>query len=453
MIRPFAPLTLLLSFSLTFTSTLTPTPARAAQADTRRLSFLQAIDLALDGSHQVKLASTGIEASEAALRGARAQRYPRLRAEANVFLWNEELTFELMGIPLPPGTSPVLRERITSTATASVIQPLTGLIFLNALVGVQEAGLQAARADLDRARLDAGYQAAEAYLRLLQALALRDVAKKTTEQFDAQMKRARALEAGGVLGKVDLLRLQSAADSAQQGLLRAEASAATAERGLALALGLPDGGASHLEVFDDLPAAPPQVSTGEEQAVALALKARPELKAAQARVGQAQKGRTAATSGYYPNVAAVGTLQHAEGQGTLTPENSWFVGLTLQWDLWEWGRTRAGVDEATARTRQAKQAVLATADGVAFEVRRRHVDARAAYATLDVAKSGLAAAEEAHRIQSVRFEQGAATTTDVLDAETDVARARSQQVVARYEYFVSLVALARAVGERPWAVK
>jgi len=90
---------------------------------------------------------------------------------------------------------------------------------------------------------------------------------------------------------------------------------------------------------------------------------------------------------------------------------------------------------------------------VAFEVRRRHVDARAAYATLDVAKSGLAAAEEAHRIQSVRFEQGAATTTDVLDAETDVARARSQQVVARYEYFVSLVALARAVGERPWAVK
>ena len=49
--------------------------------------------------------------------------------------------------------------------------------------------------------------------------------------------------------------------------------------------------------------------------------------------------------------------------------------------------------------------------------------ARTAFDTIEVAKAGLAAAEEAFRLQTVRYAEGAATTTDLLDAETEVTRA------------------------------
>lgn len=70
-----------------------------------------------------------------------------------------------------------------------------------------------------------------------------------------------------------------------------------------------------------------------------------------------------------------------------------------------------------------------------------------------IAATGVTAAEEAYRIQNARFEQGAATTTDLLDAETEVARARLGVIIARYDYLVALVALARAIGESPSSVK
>jgi outer membrane protein TolC len=49
----------------------------------------------------------------------------------------------------------------------------------------------------------------------------------------------------------------------------------------------------------------------------------------------------------------------------------------------------------------------------------------------------------------VRFAEGAATTTDVIDAEADVSRARNSAAQSRYDYYLAQAALARAVGRMP----
>ena len=57
----------------------------------------------------------------------------------------------------------------------------------------------------------------------------------------------------------------------------------------------------------------------------------------------------------------------------------------------------------------------------------------------------------AQRQLSARFAQGAATTVEVLDAETALANAQSQQVIGRYQYLVAWMALSREVGVVPAA--
>src|SRR5262249_42519008 len=147
-------------------------------------------------------------------------------------------------------------------------------------------------------------------------------------------------------------------------------------------------------------------------------------------------------------ILAIGTYQHTEGQ-VFFPKNAWFVGATLSWDVWDWGKTSASVREAEARASQAAIGQAALTDQIAFEAQRRLSDAQTAHETLGVARTAQDAAEEAYRIQSVRYAQGAATTTDVLDAETDVSRARTGYAQARYDYYLAQVGLARAVGQLP----
>ena len=102
------------------------------------------------------------------------------------------------------------------------------------------------------------------------------------------------------------------------------------------------------------------------------------------------------------------------------------MGATSSWDIWDWGKNWSGVKEAEAQANQAAIGRRSLGDQVAFDAQRRLLEARTAYETAGPGpQRRWQAAEEAYRIQSVRYAEGAATTTDVIDAETDVL-ARAQ---------------------------
>jgi outer membrane protein len=419
-----------------------------AEPDPRRtLSFAEAVDLTLGGSPDVRITAEVVREKAARVSTAKAQRLPLLRVEANVFVWDKalELAFMIPGAPSAPATT--IRDQVTSTTSVSLVQPLSGLTVINKLIRLEHDGERVARADLDRARLDAAFRVAEAYVRVLQAEALRAIAERTVTQLDGQLVRARALATAGTLSTVDVLRLEAALATARQTALRAVAGETTARHALVLAIGLP--GDTSVTVADAFPQAPPPIPWTEDEAVAAARRKRPELQAAIARRDQAANAVRVARANYLPNISAVATYQHAEGAGSLQPANAFFGGLTLQWNVWDWGKTGGQVDEASARRRQAELAIGVQTDQIVFEVRRRYVEAASAREAIAVAATGLAASVEAHRIQSIQFAQGAATTSDLLDAETELARAGSNAAIARFDYVIALAALARQIGELP----
>jgi len=421
--------------------------ARAQTGAPRKLTLSQTVDLALKVSHQMHLLEAAEGAAEARVRAAKAQRFPVLNTEGNVFVWDKRLTFNVSGMPLPPGTDTTIRDRVSSAITVNIVQPLSPLLVIGHLIGLERRGVFAARADLDRAKLDAAERAATLWLQALQAQAGLVIAEKSLAQIEAQLENARVLERGGALGTVDVLRLEAARETARGAVLRVRTNSEVLRRSLAVLLYLPT--LTNLELVDDLPDPPPPPPLDEVGAVERAAKQRPEIRGAGERLQQAEEARKIAQAGYLPNVLAIASYTHNEGVGTIQPSNAAFVGLTMNWEIWNWGKTGAQVDEAAQKKRQAAIAVHAAALEVEVDARRRALDAAAAYEGLAVAAAGLRAAEEAYRIQSVRFEQGAATTTDLLEGETEVARTRTGALVTRIEYFMSLVSLSRAAGELP----
>jgi outer membrane protein TolC len=309
--------------------------------------------------------------------------------------------------------------------------------------------VELAKAQVSGAKLGVAAQAAELYLRAMQARAGVEIADKTVTQLDAQAQRAKVLETGGVLAKVDVMRLDSARSQAAQEALARRDGFAQAIDALALLLGLPSG--SELDTVDDLPAALPPPPWDEKSAMAIAAQKRPELRTASLQAEQAEGAVDVKRSEYFPNVVALAQYQHTEGQGQFGQPNAFFVGVSLKWDIWDWGKRGDDMREVRGRAAQAHMMAERVKDQVALDVRGKLRTATTTYKQLAVAQQGLETAEEAYRMKTVLFQNGSATTLDVLDAETDVGRARLAAANYRYEYAIALVRLAYAIGESPLA--
>ena len=444
-------------------ATLVSVPARG-DTPPQRLTIDEAIAVAGAKNPELALAGMSIDAQKKKIKSTKGLRLPALILKSNLLVWNEELAFALpsaYGFAEWPATYPTeapvlvpmgleemtVRGRVTSSTTLTAMQPLTLLLIYNDMVDIERAGLAAAQAEHSAAKLGIGSGIAQAYLATLHIKAASAIASASVAQVEAQLERARVLQAGDVLEKVDVMRLEAALANVRQQAAAAASGAIQAERQLVHAMGLP--ATARVDVVDEFAANPTPPPWAEAEVVDLVRRRRPEIEAARHRSDQAASARSLARWKLAPNILALATFQHDEGGGVFAIKNSWFVGLTMEWTLWDWGHKWHAIDEAEIKQKQAQIAATRLEDQLILEARNHALSARTSFETIVVAEAGLAAAEEAFRLQTIRYAEGAATTTDLLDAETEVTRARLGYATTRYSYFLALVTLAQSIGEKP----
>ena len=427
--------------------------AAAQEPPARRMTLSEVVAYGLAHSPDLALSQKGVDSARARLRSSKGRRLPTVNVDSTLTYWDKEQVIDLAlpGMEPPPGAEPlVVRERTTTSTSGTAVLPLIDQIRIGSLVAVERHGLEASQQDHSARRLEVAAGAASGYLNVLLARATSDIASSRARLVSAQLDRSRILQQGGVLGRVDVMRLEAALAAARRDAINAASDAASAEDALGVAIGLPEG--TRVETVDNLPESPTAPPLDPAQAVQAATQRRPELRAARARAEQAHSGASAEKAGLLPSVAAIGTVQHNTSMGTFQPENAWFVGLNLSWTVWDWLSTWNAYRAADHQADQADMAATRLGDQLRLEVRRRARETRAAFDSLAVARAGLTAAEEAFRIQEVRFGEGATTTTELLSAETEVAEARIGYATSRHAYFLQLAALAQATGQLPDAL-
>lgn len=414
----------------------------SASAQPRSLTLSGAIALALEQNPDIAIAEQNRIAADQRESNVKSKRLPSVGVVAalNEYTKPYDLAFGTLG-------TFELHKQLTSYTTVSVTQPLTGFAYLSELVGAANHESAAVAAEYDKARLDAAYSTADAYVRALEAHASADVSARLVQDIDADLQRAQKLRAADTLTNVDVLRLQSAKAAAEQTAVRTDTASTSAIAKLAVTIGLHDGDV--VGITDDLPPQPPGLAMSLDQAINRAVLARPELRAAAERVASSANVATSKWEQYVPSINAVGAWVHTTGLEPFQPANEEYIGLQVNWKVWDWGGYRNEYKEAKAHENAARISASYLADHVKLEVRTKWLDAQAFFKNLASAQTQLQSAEEAYRLQKVKFESGVATTTDVLDAESDVARARLQSALARYDYYLALIGLARSVGDVP----
>ncbi len=188
---------------------------------------------------------------------------------------------------------------------------------------------------------------------------------------------------------------------------------------------------------------------GADEAVARGLAGREELRQVDAGVRTAEAAKRAATSGMVPSVA--GVLDYGFQGNRLTVGNEdhvWSASVAVSWSLFNGGgdlarRSAAGYEAARART--ARQDLE---DQIALEIRTAYEAASVAQQAIATADVRLEAAARTFTLVRRRFEEGAASPYELVDARTALTNAQLNRVLTAYRYAIRRVDLERAAAIR-----
>jgi outer membrane protein TolC len=181
------------------------------------------------------------------------------------------------------------------------------------------------------------------------------------------------------------------------------------------------------------------------QAMEEAEENRPEVRAVLQRIKAFQGTVALAKSAFGPKLRAEGSYGWRDSEFWPQDED-WAVGLTIEWPLFTGFYRKHRLDRVKAELSKEEAEAKHLTQRVRQEVWTAHSRFQEAYeatrATLPLVRD----AEESLRLARERYEVGAGTVTDMLDAQTALARAQASQVEADWEYFTARAQFQRAVG-------
>jgi outer membrane protein TolC len=203
------------------------------------------------------------------------------------------------------------------------------------------------------------------------------------------------------------------------------------------------------DIFRDLPAV--EGADDFEALVKEAASQRVELKALGEAVASAQAQRSGLWANAVPRLDATANAMYANPNPRYQPaepiwHGTWDVGVVVSWQPSDLPATLAALNGAGARTRQLEAQRDALLDALQLEVRQAWLALRESEVAITSTTAALASSEESYRVRQELFRNGRATVVEVLDAETELTRARLEAINARIDARVARVRLDHATG-------
>ncbi len=168
---------------------------------------------------------------------------------------------------------------------------------------------------------------------------------------------------------------------------------------------------------------------------------RSDMQALRARADAAREKKRSRWLAFIPTLNARGTTGWYDDTPFGTAGQSWTVGASLTWSLFDGYQQIGAAQEAAASLQQAEIALEQQALENEVEIAAARRTLASARERIEQARQAVEQAEESLRIRSDRHEAGLARTTDLLQAETTLAERRLAHLRALYQHNLALYRL------------
>ncbi|HLZ46591.1 MAG TPA: TolC family protein [Gemmatimonadales bacterium] len=306
------------------------------------------------------------------------------------------------------------------------------------------AALEGAHADALRQRFATALLTESDYYAVLANSELDRVARDRLRRAQEQLTVARARVTSGAAVATDSLNLRLELTRAEVAQLQ-QASTLRVSR---LELGRRVGAAGPVDAAPLDTTAAPELPVTLADAISQAAVQGPEYRSAAANERAASAAYRAELGNYLPHASLTfnANVLDTAFYPKFFKQTQFLLGVSLP--LWNNGQREL----ALSRARVNKDVARATREDLDRAVQHDVTAAYDAYVTArgtaQLAKEGLSVARESFRVEQARYQSGATTILDLLNAEVNLSQAEADFVQARYGTRLALAGLESILGKR-----
>ena len=335
---------------------------------------------------------------------------------------------------------------ISPDATSATLEARYTLVGAGKWAGLRRSAATLAAATA--ADVAASYRVAlDTDLSYYSVLADRELARVAADRLaraEEQLSLARVRVQAGETIAADSLRVLLEVNRARLDVLRQDSALAVSR----LRLGRAIGRTSPADAAPLVAEPPPPLPLSLEDATAQLRAGGPELRVARAAEHSAGAALAAEREAYLPSIVLSATTGAYDSEYFPSALKRSQLALAISWPLWDGGQRELVIARARAE-RDIARAVRAERERASAEQMAQayngYVTARAG---IELAQTGVAVAQENHRVQAARYREGATTILDLLEAQVALSEAEAELVRARHAVRLALARTEALLGRR-----
>lgn len=307
-------------------------------------------------------------------------------------------------------------------------------------IRLSDLNLEAALADLEKARDDIRVSVAQAYVQILYNYEIRDVARQQIAIDSLQVERLERMFESGRSSAAEVSQQKASLAQSRVTLVQAENNVRASLLDLAQLL--------EFGSWDGFTIVRPQVSMEgvfigtPDDIYAQALGIRPAIRAEELRLKGTERSIAIARSNYFPSLSisgGSGTNYYSNYGGKafwdqLKSNFSSYVGLSLSIPIFTKFSTRNQVRSAKLNQVNQEIALRRVKQNLYKEIQQAWNSAEAARAKWEASQLAAAAAQDSFTLVQAKYENGKATVTEFNESRNQLLKTRSDAVQATYEY-------------------
>ncbi|HSW48909.1 MAG TPA: TolC family protein, partial [Bryobacteraceae bacterium] len=417
------------------------------------LTVEEAVRLSLERYPDVARAKAAAEGLKGRIREVRAQALPDVSITANGSRYRDPSFLNSSGIDkFPPEFLDAIQPVPVNTFDYSITlkQPLYTAGKVGTALRIASIENEGAQLDVDRSQQDLAVEVVRAAYALTWAERYKTLVEETRDQRKLHAEMARNRYQGGVATEVDVLRSEVSLANIAPELVRADNAIRQARARLNFYLVRPLDFPTRISTgFQELPWDQWDFEALARQAV----RGRPEiqrLKVAE-RSAEAQLQLANAESRMRADFSSTYGIVARFPKNLFNPlYGRWNFGVNFTLPVFDGFRRSGLVTQATANQRATRLERENMEQQVRLGLQQALDEMKAAGETVTAARANIAQAERVLRMMQDNYKYGAATTLDIVDAQTSLSEARTNLLRGLYGYSVARANLLWTAGRNPW---
>ena len=320
--------------------------------------------------------------------------------------------------------------------------PWFGKLGLKGKVATKDA--EVAQREYEAAALDVIMAAKEAYFDLSAVQRALSITRSEEDVVKRMETIAEAKYGTGEVSQQDVLKAQAEITMLRQRLLELEQRESTLKTKLNFLMNQPADSPLGLPVT----APPTEVDADAAKLFALAEKARPEIKGAQAEIARSEYERDLMKKEFFPDYRLGVEYGHMDSgfADFSNSENVLMVTVGIDLPIWR-SKYRAGVREAERKIEASEAALQAAQQQTSFEIQDASFKLLTAQRTLNLyTKELIPQAEMRFHASEAGYRTGKVNFIDLLESERFLLNARIMAAMAEGNVGMQMARLERAVG-------